>query len=53
MLLGTIVWALWESGPDLWVLAPRLGFLLLLGTWMLTPWTWRKLAIGSQVVSLP
>jgi quinoprotein glucose dehydrogenase len=36
-LIGTIIWALWESGWDGWALAPRLGMPLAIGLWMLTP----------------
>ena len=31
LLAGTLVWALWEVGLDLWQLLPRLGLLVLLG----------------------
>lgn len=30
-LLGSLIWALWESGYDWWPLASRLGLLLMLG----------------------
>lgn len=49
MLAGTIGWALWESGPDPWALAPRLGGPLVLGLWFLAPWTWRKLPKGRPL----
>jgi len=36
---GSIVWAVWEVGFDLWLLMPRLLVLILLGLWLLVPWT--------------
>lgn len=35
MLLGTLAWALWESGLDGWALMPRLIFLMALAAWLL------------------
>lgn len=35
VLVGTAVWALWESGPDFWALAPRSGVLVVFGIWLL------------------
>lgn len=35
VLVGTAVWALWESGPDFWALAPRSGVLVVFGVWLL------------------
>ena len=43
MLLGTIVWALWEVGFDAWALLPRLVAPLVIGAWFLTPWLNRGL----------
>lgn len=41
VLVGTAVWALWESGTDFWALAPRSGVLVLLGVWLLLLVSWR------------
>jgi quinoprotein glucose dehydrogenase len=38
MLLGTLIWAVWESGDDAWSLAPRLVPLTILGVVLLIPW---------------
>ena len=38
ILLGTLIWAVWEAGLDFWPLAPRGGILVLLGIWLLLPW---------------
>lgn len=43
LLLGTVVWALAESGFDAWALAPRLGLLGGVGCWFLMPWVRRRL----------
>jgi quinoprotein glucose dehydrogenase len=43
MLIGTVVWALWEVGLDGWQLLPRLWLFTVLGLWMLTPWVRRGL----------
>jgi quinate dehydrogenase (quinone) len=43
LLAATLIWSLYEVGTDLWALAPRMGFLTLLGAWLLTPYTRRAL----------
>ncbi|MHB0776157.1 glucose/quinate/shikimate family membrane-bound PQQ-dependent dehydrogenase [Halomonas sp. WWR20] len=43
VLLGTLIWALWEVGLDWWSLAPRCGVIALIGVWLLTPWVTRNL----------
>src|SRR5690242_12294927 len=43
LLAATLVWSLFEVGTDLWSLAPRLGFLTLLGACLLTPFVRRGL----------
>jgi quinate dehydrogenase (quinone) len=43
LLAATLVWSLYEVGADLWALAPRLGFLSVLGAWLLTPFARRGL----------
>ena len=37
LVLGTVVWGLWEVGPDFFALAPRLDILGLFGLWLLIP----------------
>jgi membrane-bound PQQ-dependent dehydrogenase (glucose/quinate/shikimate family) len=37
LLIATLLWSLEEVGTDLWALATRMGFLSLLGAWLLTP----------------
>jgi quinoprotein glucose dehydrogenase len=57
VLIGTAVWALWESGPDFWALAPRSGVLVIFGIWLLvlmspalaSP---RAPAVASMIVAL-
>lgn len=39
LLLGTIVWAIWEAGLDFWTLAPRGDMLAPLGVWLMLPFT--------------
>lgn len=43
VVLGTLLWALWESGLDWWPLAARGDVLFVLGLFMLTPWVTRPL----------
>ncbi|SAL30402.1 quinate/shikimate dehydrogenase [Caballeronia sordidicola] len=57
VLVGTAIWALWESGSDFWALAPRSGVLVIFGVWLLLLMSWRldgerKLGIASLVVAL-
>lgn len=40
-LAVTFVWSLYESGADLWALAPRVGWFAALGLWFLTPFVRR------------
>lgn len=37
LIVGTIIWSLWESGSDFWALVPRLDILGVIGVWMLIP----------------
>ncbi len=37
LLAGTLVWALWEAGPDRWALIPRGAVLAVVGLWLLIP----------------
>jgi quinoprotein glucose dehydrogenase len=57
VLIGTAIWALLESGPDFWALAPRSGVLVIFGVWLLLLVSWRlvgerKLGVVSLVVAL-
>jgi quinoprotein glucose dehydrogenase len=42
MLVGTLIWALWEVGLDGWALMPRLLGPAVLGLWLLTPWGYER-----------
>jgi quinoprotein glucose dehydrogenase/quinate dehydrogenase (quinone) len=44
IVAGTIAWALWEVGPDFWLLLPRIGGPLAVMLLMLTPWVQGALA---------
>lgn len=44
LLLGTLVWAIWEVGLDFWSLAPRGDVLVPLGIWLLLPFISSHLA---------
>ena len=57
VLVGTAIWALWESGPDFWALAPRSGVLVVFGVWLLLLVSWRldtprRFAVSSLVAAL-
>ena len=43
ILFGTLCWALWEVGLDIWPLVPRGGVPVLIGIWLLMPWITRGL----------
>src|ERR1700710_1996925 len=45
--LGTLVWSLWEAGPNGWALAGRLGLLTGVGLWLLLPWVRRSLGLAG------
>jgi len=56
VLVGTGIWAVWESGFDFWALAPRSGVLVVFGLWLLVMSCRlegeRKLGVTSLVISL-
>src|SRR5471030_1689847 len=57
VLVGTAIWALLESGPDFWALAPRSGVLVIFGVWLLLLMSWRlagerKLGVAALVIAL-
>ncbi|KQR90295.1 glucose dehydrogenase [Burkholderia sp. Leaf177] len=41
LLFGTLVWAVIEAGFDFWALAPRVDVLVIVGIWLLLPFTYR------------
>lgn len=43
LLLGTVIWALWESRLDGWKLMPRLFAPAIIGIWLCLPWVARPL----------
>lgn len=47
-LAFTFAWALWEAGPDLWALAPRVLPFAVIGAWLLTPMARRGLHGGAM-----
>ena len=59
MLVGTLGWAVWESGFDGWALSARLIAPFVLGIWLLTPWLRRRLSPAengmglNRIASLP
>jgi quinoprotein glucose dehydrogenase len=48
VLLGTMIWAVWEVGLDFWSLAPRGDILVPLGIWLLLPFITRNLAPAGR-----
>src|SRR5690606_15435774 len=44
IVLGTLIWAVWEIGFDWWSLAPRGGVVVLVALWLLTPWVRKRLS---------
>ena len=57
VLIGTVIWGLWESGPDFWALAPRADVLVVFGVWLLLLRRWHverpsQLAVVSLVIAL-
>lgn len=41
LLLGTIIWSVWEAGFDFWALAPRTDVWVIFGIWLLLPFVYR------------
>ncbi|BCG02904.1 glucose dehydrogenase (plasmid) [Paraburkholderia sp. PGU19] len=41
LLIGTLIWAVFEAGFDFWALAPRTDILVLFGIWLLLPFVFR------------
>ncbi|SIQ12448.1 quinoprotein glucose dehydrogenase [Rhizobium sp. RU35A] len=47
IVIGSLIWAIWEVGFDWWQLGPRGGVVIVLGLWLLTPWIRRPLGFTS------
>jgi quinoprotein glucose dehydrogenase len=41
LLFATLIWAVIEAGFDFWALAPRVDVLVIVGIWLLLPFTYR------------
>jgi len=53
LMLGSVIWGVWEVGTDFWALAPRLDVLGVLGLWLLIPAVTRGIdKLGSSKVAL-
>src|SRR5690606_36432783 len=48
LLLGTLLWSLWEAGLDWWPIAARGDVLVLIGFFLLTPWITRPLSAEAR-----
>lgn len=46
ILVGSILWAIWEVGFDWWQLGARGGVIVVLGLWLWTPWIRNRLHGG-------
>lgn len=55
VVVGSVAWALWESGMQLWPLVARLGFPVWIGVVLLIPWilssTFRRRAVFGGAVA--
>ncbi len=49
VLIGTLIWALYEVGFDWWPLAARGDIMYPLGVWLLTPWVVRGLVRSGTI----
>lgn len=48
LLLGTMIWGVWEVGFDFWALTPRSDILVFFGIWLILPFVWRRLGHSCQ-----
>ncbi len=50
LVLGTLGWALSETGLNWWPMAARGGVVFLIGLWLLLPFVWRRLlpSVGAR-----
>ncbi|MGP3696327.1 glucose/quinate/shikimate family membrane-bound PQQ-dependent dehydrogenase [Rhodobacter sp. NSM] len=55
LILGALVWSIWEVGFDWWQLIPRGGVIVLLGIWLYLPFMRRQLTTddGRPAPGLP
>jgi quinoprotein glucose dehydrogenase len=51
LLIGTLLWSIWEVGFDFWSLAPRGDILVPLGVWLLLPFVSRRLQPAGRGAS--
>jgi len=52
LLLGTLVWGVWEVGLDFWSLVPRGDILVPIGIWLLFPFIVSHLSPGRRAARL-
>ncbi|KQN72476.1 glucose/quinate/shikimate family membrane-bound PQQ-dependent dehydrogenase [Devosia sp. Leaf64] len=52
ILVGSIIWAIWEVGFDWWQLGARGGIIVVLGIWLWMPWIGKRLEGGRRGASL-
>ena len=52
LVLGTVIWGLWEVGSDFFALAPRLDILGVFGLWLLIPAVTRGFEAKTAKVAL-
>ncbi len=48
LLIGTLIWAVFEAGFDFWALAPRTDILVLFGVWLLSPFVFRLFDVSAR-----
>src|SRR5690349_9512140 len=48
LLIGTLIWAVFEAGFDFWALAPRTDILVLFGIWLLLPFVFRLFDVSAR-----
>ena len=53
LVIGTLVWALWEAGLDWWPLAARGDVIAVVGFLLLIPWITRRLGERQPMAGVP
>ncbi|MFP5513955.1 MAG: glucose/quinate/shikimate family membrane-bound PQQ-dependent dehydrogenase [Alphaproteobacteria bacterium] len=53
LVIGTLVWALWEAGLDWWPLAARGDVIAVVGFLLLLPWITRRLGERQPMAGVP
>lgn len=53
LVIGTLVWALWEAGLDWWPLAARGDIIAVVGFLLLMPWITRRLGERQPMAGVP